>query len=215
MDGDSGGNHEEAQNKRKAKRPRRDCKPQVLANVIDAFTNVSESGLPLEPSEVAKGYIMQLGCIVLESVSINTKDIKSDVNVALTETLIQKPHQRYTFSEPFNKKVDTLTLTKMSTTLSSWKSRVKRMIQAGDSWEKISSKEPTLSKEDFDAFKSSLDTEESKKWTAWGRQKRDLNIGVHHCVSGGYRGKQRIWDKEDREIEHLGKENPWHKITDL
>jgi hypothetical protein len=44
---------------------------------------------------------------------------------------------------------------------------------------------------------------------------RNLNIGVHHCKSGGYQGKQPIWDKEDREIEHLGKENPWHKITDL
>ncbi|KAM0882065.1 hypothetical protein ACQ4PT_032539 [Festuca glaucescens] len=87
-DGDSSGNHEEAQKKRKAKRPRRDRKPQVLANVIDAFTKVSESGLPLEPSEVAKGYNMQLGCIVRESMSINMKDIRSDANVALVETLI-------------------------------------------------------------------------------------------------------------------------------
>jgi hypothetical protein len=46
---------------------------------------------------------------------------------------------------------------------------VKRKNEDGDSWEKISSKEPTLSKEDFDAFKWSLNTEEAQKWTAWGR----------------------------------------------
>jgi hypothetical protein len=57
----------------------------------------------------------------------------------------------------------------MSTALSSWRSRVKRKIEDGESWEKISSKVPSLSKEDFDAFKSSLNTEEAQKWTAWGR----------------------------------------------
>ena len=31
--------------------------------------------------------------------------------------------------------------------------------------------------------------------------------------SGGYRGKQPIWDKEDAEVAKLGKENPWHKFT--
>jgi hypothetical protein len=48
-----------------------------------------------------------------------------------------------------------------------------------------------------------------------GRKLRDLSIGVHHCGSGGYLGKQPIWDKEDSEIERLGKYNPWHKVTDL
>ncbi|KAM0827572.1 hypothetical protein ACQ4PT_068114 [Festuca glaucescens] len=213
--GDSGGNPEEAKKKRKARRPRRDRKPQVLANVTDAFTLVSASGLPLEPSGVAKGYNMQLGCIVRETVSINNHDIRSEANAALAETLIQKLHQRYTFPEPFNKKVHSLALTKMSTALSSWRNRVKRKIDHGESWEKISSKEPSLSKEDFDAFKPSLETEEAKKWTAWGKKMRELNLGVHHCGSGSYRGKQPTWDKEDLEIERLGKENPWLRIADL
>jgi hypothetical protein len=43
---------------------------------------------------------------------------------------------------------------------------------------------------------------------------RDLNIGAHHLGSGGYRGKQPVWDKEDRELQRLGKDNPWLKITD-
>lgn len=43
---------------------------------------------------------------------------------------------------------------------------------------------------------------------------RDLNLGTHHCGSGGYRGKQPTWDKEAAEMVRLGKENPWHKIQD-
>ena len=78
----------------------------------------------------------------------------------------------------------------------------------------IKTKDPMLDKEDFDAFKLSLSTEESKKWTEWGKKMWDLNLGNHRLGSGGYRGKQPIWDKEDAEVERLGKENPWHKIAD-
>ena len=210
-DGGSGSNPTA---QKKEKKPRRDRTPQVLANVTDEFTLVSPSGLPLEPKDIAKGYSMQLGCIVRESMSINTKDIRSKANEALVQTLLQKLHQRYKFPEPLNKKVDSLAITKMSTALSSWKSRVKSKIESGESWEKISSKEPHLDKEDFDAFKSSLSSDEAKKWTKWGKQMRDLNIGKHHCGSGGYRGKQPTWGKEDAEYVKLGKDNPWHKITD-
>jgi hypothetical protein len=213
-DGGSGGDPPAQKKKRVARGPRKDRKAQVLANVTDAITKVSDSGLPLEPAKVAKGYSMQLGCIVRESMSINTKDIRSEANKVLAETLLKKLHQRYTFPAPFNKKVDSLALTKMSTALSSWRSRVKKKIADGESWEKISSKEPTLEKEDFDVLKAYVNTEECEAWTEWGRQMRDLNIGAHHLGSGGYRGKQPVWDKEDRELQRLGKDNPWLKITD-
>ncbi|KAK1632005.1 hypothetical protein QYE76_006320 [Lolium multiflorum] len=213
-EGDSGGNPQEGKKKRTARRPRRDRRPQVLANVTDAVTVVSESGLPMEPSWVAKGYGMQLGCIVRETVPILTQDLRSKENEAIAQSLLQKLHQRYTFPEPFNKKVDSLALTKMSTALSSWKNRLKRKIEAGESWERISSKDPSLSLEDFNAFKSYLESDAVKKWTAWGKKMRDLNLGTHHCGSGGYRGKQPTWDKEDAEMVRLGKENPWHKIQD-
>ncbi|KAK1628148.1 hypothetical protein QYE76_002463 [Lolium multiflorum] len=214
-EGDSGGNPQEGKKKRTARRPRRDRRPQVLANVTDAVTVVSESGLPMEPSWVAKGYGMQLGCIVRETVPILTQDLRSKENEAIAQSLLQKLHQRYTFPEPFNKKVDSLALTKMSTALSSWKNRLKRKIEAGESWERISSKDPSISLEDFNAFKSYLQSDGVKKWTAWGKKMRDLNLGTHHCGSGGYRGKQPTWDKEDAEMVRLGKENPWHKIQDV
>jgi len=198
----------------KQKKPRRDRTPQALANVTDAFTEVTPSGQPVEPKHLAKGYSMQLGCILRESVSINTKDLRSTENAALVVHLLQKLHQRYTFPEPFNKKVDSLAITKMSTALSSWKCRVKKKIDKGQSWEEIRVKEPMLDQEEFEAFKLSLETEEAKKWTAWGKQMRDLNLGNHRLGSGGYRGKQPVWDKEDAEVAKMGKENPWHKITD-
>jgi hypothetical protein len=53
-----------------------------------------------------------------------------------------------------------------------------------------------------------LESDNVKKWTAWGKKMRQLNLGAHHCGSGGNRGKQPIWDKEDAEMVHLGKENP-------
>jgi hypothetical protein len=213
-EGDSGGNPQEGKKKRTARRARRDRRPQVLANVTDVVTVVSPSGQPMEPSWVAKGYGMQLGCIVRETVPILTQDLRSKENEAIVQSLLQKLHQRYTFPEPFNKKVDSLALTKMSTALSSWKNRLKKKIDAGESWERISSKEPSLSLEDFNAFKSYLESDDVKKWTAWGKKMRDLNLGTHHCGSGGYRGKQPTWDKEDAEMVRLGKENPWHKIQD-
>ncbi|KAK1619417.1 hypothetical protein QYE76_024934 [Lolium multiflorum] len=122
----------------------------------------------MEPSWVAKGYGMQLGCIVRETVPILTQDLRSKENEAIAQSLLQKLHQRYTFPEPFNKKVDSLALTKMSTALSSWKNRLKRKIEAGESWERISSKDPSISLEDFNAFKSYLqsDDEELMKDTA-------------------------------------------------
>ena len=58
---------------------------------------------------------MQLGCILRETVSINTMDLRHTHNEALVNILIQKLHQRYTFPQPLNKKVERLAITKMST----------------------------------------------------------------------------------------------------
>ena len=68
---------------------------------------------------------------------------------------LQKLHQWYTFPEPFNKKVDSLAISKMSTALSSWKHRVKGKIEKGLSWEEIKAKEPMLDQEEFEEFKLS------------------------------------------------------------
>jgi hypothetical protein len=78
---------------------------------------------------------MQLGCIIRETVPLNTQDLRSEANEALAATLLQKLHQRYMFPQLFNKKVDSLALMKMSITLSSWKTWLKDKIKKGKSWE--------------------------------------------------------------------------------
>ena len=153
----------------KRKKPRKDRTPQALDNVTHVFTKVTPCGLPVEPEKHAKGYSMQLGCIVRESMSINTKDLRSKGNEALVEHLLTKLHQRYTFPLPLNKKVDSLAITKMSTALSSWKSRVKSKIDKGDSWEEISKKDPHITEEEFQEFKLTLKSEEAKNGPSGGR----------------------------------------------
>jgi hypothetical protein len=47
--------------------------PQVLANISEEFTEVTVSGLPMAPVELARGYGMQLGCIIRISMSIKPR----------------------------------------------------------------------------------------------------------------------------------------------
>ena len=44
-------------------------------------------------------------------------------------------------------------LTRMRTALSTWRSAVKRMINKGDSYEKIKAKNPLISEDDYKEFK--------------------------------------------------------------
>ena len=217
---DGGSENPPATKKRRERRNPR--KPQVLANITEEITVVSDSGAPLEPAEVVKGYGMQLGCIVRESVSINTRNLRSEENERLVDLLITKLHKRYKFPHPYtdnldrSTKVNRLAITKMSNALSSWRTRLKAKIDEGKSWEQIHAEgEKNVDEEEFNFFKEDLATEEARAWTAWGQGMRELNIGDHHLGSGGYKSKIPIWDKEDAELDRLGKDNPWLKIADL
>ena len=216
-----GGDHTEpgdsnpAAKKKKKRRARtKPRKVQSVDNVTDVITEVSPSGMPLEPKHVARGYIMQLGCIIREGVSINTSDIRSEENAALLEHLLRRVHQRYTFPNPKPKNVDNYATTKMSTALSSWKCRVKAKIHNKKSWEEISTREPHITLEEFEVIKDFLNSEVCTRWTEWGKEMRKRNLGNHRLGSGGYKSKQPTWDKEDAEIRKRGLDNPWDKFTD-
>jgi hypothetical protein len=205
---------------KKKKKPRKDRKPTVLANTTSEITLVSESGQPLEPMDVAAGYGMQLGCIVRESMSINTVNLRGEGKEKLVELCLRKLHRRYTFPAPYNtlstsNPVNKLAITKMSNALSSWKSRVKAKIDKGESWETIKKGEPMLDEAEFTIFKAQVESDDAKAWTEWGRKMHELNLGAHHLGSGGYRGKIPIWEKEDEELARAGKPNPWLKMTNL
>jgi hypothetical protein len=161
MEDDGSGNPAAEKKKKKKKKERKDRKPTVLANTTDEITKVSESGLPLEPADVAAGYGLQLGCIVRESMSINTKHLRSEANERLVKNCLMKLHRWYTFPAEYNNmskssKVNRLAITKMANALSSWRSRVKNKIEKGESWEKIRRGEPMLDEAEFEKFKAEM-----------------------------------------------------------
>ena len=149
---------------------------------------------------------MQLGCIIRESMSINTKHLRSEANERLVANCLKKLHRRYKFPAPYtdklekSNKVNRLAITKMANALSSWRTRVKNKITKKESWEKIKKGEPMIDEDEFKIFKAEMETDEAKAWTEWGREMREQNIGNHQCGSGGYRGKKAIWAWEDAEV---------------
>jgi len=209
------GSNPPAKKRRKSTRPRKDRTPQVVSNVTDTFTEVSQSGKPKQPRIVAKGYGMQLGCILREMTTINTFDLRNPQNEGLRNELLKRVHKRYIFPDDVKEKVvDNFAITRMNTMLSSWRSRVKKKIEKGQSWEEIRVKEPFIEKEDFDIFKASLLSPEAAAWTKWGKDLRAKNLGNHRLGSGGYDGKKPIWAKEDAELARLGLPNQWDNIAD-
>ena len=127
------------------------------------------------------------------------------------EALFTKLHEQHKFPKPpgidYNTNeypenaVNKAALTKMSTALSSWITRVKAMIDKGKSFEDIHEKNLTISENDFREFKAWCDREPGKALSLWGKDQRALNLGTHNFGSGGYRGKKPNWAKEDAEHE--------------
>ena len=129
----------------------------------------------------------------------------------MTPTLLfTKLHERYKFPADFantrlsGNKVNSAALTRMSTTLSTWRSTVKAMIEKGDSYEKIKETNPSISEADYLEFKIKCKSNVSAESSQWGKNMRDLNLGVHQLDPGGYRVAEPIWDKEDAERTEQG-----------
>jgi hypothetical protein len=131
----------------------------VLRTVKEEFTEVNSDGHPTAPKEIVKGYSVQLGCILRSTVTINTENLRHKDRGNLRNLLFTKLHERYKFPAEFENtrlsgnKVNNAALTRMRTTLSTWRSAVKRMIDKGHSYEKIKAKNPSISEEDYKEFK--------------------------------------------------------------
>ena len=116
-----------------------------------------------------------------------------------------KLHERYKFPGDFantrlsGNKVNSAALTKMSTALATWRAAVKRRILSGDSYEKIKETYPSIIEADYLEFKIKCESNASEESSQWGKDMRDLNLGVHKLGPGGYRVAEPIWDKEDAE----------------
>ena len=81
---------------------------------------------------------------------------------------------------------------------------MKKMIERGDSYEKIKEKNPSISKADYLEFKTKCESNASVESSQWGKEMRELNLGVHTLGPGGYRVAEPKWDKEDAERVEQG-----------
>ena len=95
-------------------------------------------------------------------------------------------------------------LTKMSKALSTWKSNVKRMIEKGESYEKIKEKNPSITEDDYNDFKINCSSTANSQSSQWGKEMRELNLGEHTHGPGGYKVAEPIWDKEDADRAEQG-----------
>ena len=212
------GEHTDGGGKKKVVRKPRP--PPMLGTEHQEFTQVSPTGAPEEPKDLVAGYGIQIGCMVRETVMINTRNLRDPANAHLVELLMEKLHRRYKFPDEYDNQllkgnvVNQAALTKMSTALASWRGRVKKRIDKNKSWEEIKAKEPMLEHDDYMLFKETLETDTAKANSAWGKKLYELNIGHHRLGSGGYRAAQEIWDKEDAELRRLGKPNRWDRFTE-
>jgi hypothetical protein len=187
------------------KKLRRERRPNVLSTVKQAFTEVNASGHPTAPPDLVKGYSAQLGCILRSTVSINTENLRHPDRANLRTLLFKKLHERYEFpvdcSEKrlMRNKVHNAALTKMSTALASWRTRVKKMINNGESYEKIKESNPSITEQDYADFKIKCESESTSDSSQWGKDMRKLNLGTHKLGPGGFRVAQPKWDAADEE----------------
>jgi hypothetical protein len=125
---------------KKKKAIKKDRDPPMLSTKREDFTQVSKSGVLEEPKSLAAGYGMQIGCIIRETVMINTRNLRDPGNAHLVQLLLRKLHERYEFPPEYenlnlkDNKVNQLALTKMSTALASWRTQVKKRIDKKESW---------------------------------------------------------------------------------
>ena len=91
---------------------------------------------------------------------------------------------------------------------------MKAMIEKGDSYEKIKAKYPLMSEDDYKEFKIKCESSATSESSQWGKEMRQLNLGVHQLGPGGYRVAEPIWDKEDAERAEQGLPPCFEKLRD-
>ena len=203
-----------------SKRRKKDRQPNVLGTVKEEFTEVGKNGLPTAPTKLVSGYAGQLGCILRGTVSINTENLRHPDRANLRNLLFTKLHNRYKFPDDFantrllGNKVNSAALTKMSTSLATWRTKVKKMILKGDSYEKIKEANPSISETDFQEFKLKCESAAADESSQWGKDMRELNLGVHRLGPGGYRVAEPKWEKEDAERAAQGLPPIFKKYND-
>ena len=86
--GDDTTNGSERTDGSQPKRQKKDRHPNTLGTVRQEFTEVSPSGAPVAPEDLVKGYGLQLTCIIRDTVSINTGNLRKLERAHLVKLLL-------------------------------------------------------------------------------------------------------------------------------
>ena len=201
-----------------AKKQRQLRRPNKVGSTRERFTEVNpKTGLPTEPKTLARGYGLQLGAILRETVSVNKTKLRTHKKKLLQVQLIARLHQRYEFPPAYDNKnlkgniVNERALSKFSTNLSGYKTMLRGMIGNNESWEEIHRHFPRMTPEQYQKFLENEQLDFTKQQTAWGRSLAEKNIGHHGLGCRGYEGKEPIWEKEDKAYRDAGLVNPYDK----
>ena len=184
----------------------------------DVYEVSLANGEPINPEEVAANYGGQCGCILRTTVSIKDKEIRKNVDICTY--LLKNLHKRYTFPKDYNNLelktnlVNRKALGKFSRDLSSWKSRVRRLVDEKKSYTEVHKKYPTITEADWETFKRDCKTEEVVERRKWGEKMRNRNIGIHGLGSRGYERKRKMWAKEDANPLLANKHKPWAEFEE-
>ena len=88
-----------------AKKQRQLRRPNRVGSTRERFTEVNpKTGLPTEPKHLARGYGLQLGAILRETVSVNETKLRTNKKKHLQVQLIARLHQRYEFPPAYDNK---------------------------------------------------------------------------------------------------------------
>ena len=91
---------------------------------------------------------------------------------------------------------------------------MKAMIEKGGSYEKIKSKYPLISEDDYKEFKIKCQSPATSESSQWGKEMWELNLGEHKLGPDSYRVAEPIWDKEDAERAEKGLPRRFDKYHD-
>lgn len=194
---------------RKVQRPRR---KNELHNGTIAITEVNAKGVPVLPPKDTDGYNNALGCIVRKTVLITCPDMVNSKPEYVTEEKqkLQQPlNTSYTFPLADKALAEEYAIGKLNELLKYWRCRSRQDLLGSNFETVIKFLYPQLKPDRWQKFCESSTSEEFKKKSAYFRGLWTQVPGNHHLGTGGYRGAECKWVKEDEEFQAVGKPLPF------
>ena len=158
------------------------------------ITHLHTSGAPKAPKDAAAKWRTTCGFVAREKVSI-AKESWRKVNDDERRTLLQDIHTNFTFPEDCKDRVESAALKVAAKAWKDFKYKLHKDYVLKD--RSPLSKFPGISEEDWEAFKSSTETEAFKAKSEAARSSALKNAHPHRLGSAGYAGKVDKWREEE------------------